>query len=202
MDRIRTSVLGLSAAMLVGASAAWGSEPTTVPPASWQWEVGARYWYSTGDSTKDLFDTTGSILVSRLTYQDLDAHSGEAFFRGDHRRGFLVKGYVGSGAIGEGTLIDEDFSPVFTPYSNTTSDQSGGRMTLASIDVGYNFWQSPNASLGAIVGYHYWKETYHANGCRQNASSRICRTTVPTAVRVISQENEWHSLRLGVVGGY
>ena len=79
------------------------------PVSAWSLEVGARYWYSTGETGFDLYDGTGNVLVSRLTYEDLSAHSGELFFRGDHSSGFFVKGYVGGGNVNSGNLIDEDF---------------------------------------------------------------------------------------------
>lgn len=166
----------------------------------WIVEVGARYWYSDGKSYKDLFDTTGALAISKLTYDDLKAHSGEIFMRIDHKSGFFLKGYLGGGKINDGKLTDEDFPPVVVPYSNTTSEQNGGNLTIANIDVGFNFWQSPSTRLGAFIGYHYWKESYHAYGCRQNATSLICVPTIPTSTLVISQENEWQSFRIGAIG--
>ena len=57
-------------------------------------------------------------LISRLTYSDLQAHSGEVFGRAEHLSGFFIKGFVGGGAITGGGLRDEDFvtrliSPIF-----------------------------------------------------------------------------------------
>ena len=56
-------------------------------------EVGARYWASWGQNGYNYYgDTTTSLLVSRLTYKNLMANSGEVYFRGDvirqglHRR--------------------------------------------------------------------------------------------------------------------
>src|SRR5262245_1021456 len=119
MRRVRSLFFGLLGSFLLSPSASLASEPT--PSRPWVWEVGARYWYSTGKSSMDLFDTSGSLLSSRLTYDDLTAHSGELFFRGQHNSGLFVKGYIGGGRITGGSLTDEDFPPVVVPYSNTTS---------------------------------------------------------------------------------
>ena len=41
-------------------------------------ELGGRYWYSTGRVGYNYYgDTTTSLLVSRLTYEDLTANAGE-----------------------------------------------------------------------------------------------------------------------------
>ena len=198
----RVGGIALVAVALVsgGATIAAASDPTPYRP--WSLEVGARYWYSTGKSSKDLYDTTGALLISRLTYDELTAHSGEVFFRGDTRFGLFLKGYYGGGSINKGHLIDEDFPPVVVPYSNTTSEQKGGSLNIGNIDLGYSFLQTPTHRLGAFIGYHFWKERYDAYGCRQNATSPICVPTIPTSVAVISQENDWRSLRLGVIGDW
>jgi hypothetical protein len=199
MPRLGKALIAfLLATGFVGQASA--SDP--VPDRPWAWEMGARYWYSTGTGAKDLFDNTGGLLISRLTYDDLTAHSGEIFFRGQHASGLFLKGYVGVGTIGGGSLTDEDFPPVVVPYSNTTSSQDGGSLGLANIDVGAIVWQGKGAQVGAFIGYHYWQEKYDAFGCRQNATSLICAPAIPTSVAVISQENTWHSLRLGLMGDW
>ena len=184
------------------------------PVSAWSLEVGARYWYSTGETGFDLYDGTGNVLVSRLTYEDLSTHSGELFFRGDHSSGFFVKGYVGGGNVNSGNLIDEDFPPVVDPYSSTISDQDDGSLGYVSLDVGYTFYDSTNASfslkdepadsmglkLGAFIGYHYLNEELHAYGCTQQATNPdICGGGgVPSDILVISQDTDWSSLRLGL----
>ena len=44
------------------------------------------------------------IFLSRLTYTNLQAHSGEAFGRLEHLSGFFIKGFAGGGAITGGNL--------------------------------------------------------------------------------------------------
>jgi hypothetical protein len=112
----------------------------------------------------------------------------------------VIRGYVGGGSIGGGTLIDEDFSPGVSPYSSTTSAQRGGTLGYASIDLGYNVISAPTGKLGAFFGYHYLGEDAHAFGCAQNAGSPICATTIPDSIRVITESGGWHSLRIGIAG--
>lgn len=55
-------------------------------------EGGLRYWPSTGKASKELYNHKGTSLVSRLTYDDLDAHSSEVFFNAIHNpTGIFVK---------------------------------------------------------------------------------------------------------------
>src|SRR6516165_3846416 len=66
-------------------------------------ELGGRYWYSTGRIGYNYYgDTTTSLLVSRLTYEQLTANSGELYFRGDTSWGLFLKGFIGAGAVGSG----------------------------------------------------------------------------------------------------
>ena len=109
------------------AAADWPLEPAPYPAtyplfspppiAQWESEIGGRYWYSGGRTEKDLFGFPGGppIFLSRLTYTNLQAHSGEAFGRSEHLSGFFIKGFAGGGAITGGELQDEDFPPVTFP---------------------------------------------------------------------------------------
>ncbi|MDK1494263.1 hypothetical protein QN219_30330 [Sinorhizobium sp. 7-81] len=161
-------------------------------------EGGLRYWYSSGEASKDLYGTGGTVMVSRLTYNDLDARSGEFFFNATHNpTGIFIKGFIGAGGIAQGSLTDEDF----LPYSNTLSDQHGGRITYFTADLGYNFWNTPRYRIGAFVGYNFWNESYHAFDCAQQAANpEICVPAITTNMGIISQDNDWHSLRLGLAG--
>ena len=168
-------------------------------------EIGARYWYSTGRTDFDLYDDTGAILVSRLAYDGLDAHSGEIFFRSQHESGVFVKGYGGLGVIPGGGLNDEDFPPVIDPYSSTMSAQKDGNIKYFSADIGYPFVEfyagTGRFQLAGFTGYHYWGETVHAFGCTQTATNpAICVPTIPETSKVISNEVRWHSWRVGIMG--
>ncbi|HVS26024.1 MAG TPA: outer membrane protein [Burkholderiales bacterium] len=175
------------------------AQPSLTVPET---EFGIRYWYSSGKTAQDLYDTTGSAIVSRPTYSDLTAHSGEFFFRAnDHSSGAFFKGYVGLGKVTNGNLKDEDFPPGVVPYSATSSDLKDGNITYASADVGFNFLKRPSYRLGAFVGYHYYHEKLNAHGCTQTASNPvICVSAIPDSTLVITNDGIWHSVRLGLVG--
>lgn len=195
----------------------FAAEPS-VPVSAWSWDVGARYWYSTGESSYDLFDSTGSLLISRLTYEDLTAHSGETFFRGEHANGFFVKGYVGGGIVDSGDLVDEDFLPFINPFSQTISDQNDGSIRYGSVDIGHIFYDNTNTSfsykdepasflgmkLGAFIGYHYLNEEYNAFGCTQLAANPfVCSPgQVAPDTLAITQDSDWSSLRIGLTGDF
>jgi hypothetical protein len=162
-------------------------------------ELGARYWYSTGRIGYNYYgDTTDSLLVSRLTYDKLTANSGELYFRGDIAWGLFVKGTIGAGSIGGGNLYDEDFPPGIAPYSKTSSDTSGS-LNFGNIDVGYSFVHVPQARLGAFVGYGRWQEVVKAGGCTQIAGNLdICVPALPPSLQVIQESDTWNLLRVGM----
>ena len=93
-------------------------------PASYTGDLGIRFWFGRAQTKKDLFDTSGSVLVSRLDYYDMTIFTGEAYSRLDFNTGWFIKGYVGGGGLFGGNLKDEDFPPVTNPYSATLSDNS------------------------------------------------------------------------------
>jgi outer membrane protease len=183
-----------------------------IPPgqAAWQYfapqstlstydgEFGLRYWYSWGNTAKDLFNTTGSFLVSRLTYDDFKGHSGEIFGRTDFTGGFFLKGYAGLGIVAGGGLNDEDFPPVISPYSSTLSDQKNGHLAYLTFDAGLNLLRAPNARLGVFAGYHFLDEKVSAFGCTQIAANpSVCAGGISYSTLVITQANRWHALRVG-----
>jgi hypothetical protein len=162
------------------------------------YETGIRYWYAWGNTAKDLYDTTGSLLVSRLTYEKLGMHSGEAFLRGDHSNGMFLKGYLGAGGIINGNLKDEDFPPVTMPYSSTNGPQKNGMLVYGSIDVGYKIVRGGDFNIGAFVGYHYLNQKVESYGCTQTATYPACIPAIPDTYIGISQTNNWHSARVGL----
>lgn len=172
--------------------------PVRVIPA-FDGEFGLRYWYSAGKTAKDLYNRTGSLLVSRLTYDGLRGHSGEGYGRVDHTSGFFLKGYLGAGILTNGTLTDEDFPPVIAPYSSTDSRQRDGHLAYAAIDLGFNLWRQPGLRIGVFGGYHYLDQQVNAYGCTQTASNpAICAGGIPANILGITQNNQWHSLRVGM----
>jgi outer membrane protease len=138
-------------------------------------------------------------MVSRLTYGGLKTHTGEVFGRLDHTSGVFLKGLVGAGSIVSGNLNDEDFPPVISPYSSTSSDQKNGGPAFVNVDAGINFVKGGDFRIGAFVGYHYLGEKVSAYGCSQIATNpAVCAGTIPSSVLVITQNNNWHALRLGL----
>jgi opacity protein-like surface antigen/outer membrane protease len=176
------------------------------PPAmgGWAFEFGGRYWYSSGRFQKDL--PAGNVsslnLVSRLTYDDLTAHSGELFGRIDSPFNVFLKGFVGGGRITNGHMNDEDwglFAGVVTAYSNTISNLSATNMNYATVDLGFDFMKGPAYKVGAFVGWNHIYEQYAATDCNQIATpaSGICSPMI-SGVPVITETDKWDSLRLGL----
>ncbi len=175
---------------------------TADPYATVQYEVGARYWFGKAKTGKSLYGAPVlDALVSRLTYSDMTTNSGEIYGRISSSYGWFLKGYLGLGAMSAGTLQDEDFPPGITPYSSTISQQRGGYLDYASVDVGYNFVRGGDFNLGAFVGYHFFNEVVDAYGCAQTAGNPdVCQPTIPGGIEVISQNNRWQSVRVGLNG--
>lgn len=183
--------------------------PFKVPPwkaqpplnTAWEFEAGVRVWFSSGSigAANPLlgFPPPPSDLVSRLIYSGLDAVSGEAFARVDHASGFFVKGNLGAGGVGRGQLNDEDFYADSPAYSNTRSSASG-HIGYATIDFGYNFLTAPGAKVGAFVGYNYYAQAINTHGCSQIAGSDICAPASPSNLLVITENNNFNSLRVGL----
>jgi hypothetical protein len=178
--------------------------PPPVPgPAPFTYEVGGRYWVSFGKLSKSLFDIPESSagMVSRLTYSGLTGQSGEVYGRMDHVSGLMLKGYVGLGVLNKGSLNDEDFAPFINPYSSTLSDQHDGRLGYATVDLGYAFWRTPQMGIAGFVGYNFLSEKVNASGCTQIATNPfVCVPVIPTSVLGITEDAQFHSVRLGLTG--
>lgn len=209
----RTKLISLSSARVVAAFAMSLASAAPVragdwtykafePPAAYVADFGLRGWYGMGSTKKNLYDSTGTELVSRLTYDKFSIVGGEAFTRFDFNNGWYLKGYLGGTGLWDGTLKDEDFNlppPDFTvPYSATTSAQKFGSLFYFNADAGLNLVQGPDFRIGAFVGYHFLREVVSAYGCAQIAASpEICNPPIPDSIKVISQVNNWNSLRVG-----
>jgi hypothetical protein len=168
---------------------------------SYSFEVGARYWYSTGKLSKGLFDDPRFTdwMVSRLTYDNVTANSFEAFGRISFANGMFVKGLVGLGGMRSGSLNDEDFAPYTYPYSSTMSDQRGGQLDYAIADVGYAFAVHPRATVAPFVGFGFLAEKVNAYGCTQIATNPgICVPSIAANVLGITEDAKWYAARVGV----
>jgi hypothetical protein len=171
-------------------------------PATYRGEVGLRFWGGKGSTGKNLFDPSGSFLLSRLSYNNMSIFSAEAYGRFDLNTGWFLKGLVGGGGFRKGTLTDEDFPPGIAPYSATLSVLDNSFPLYGSADVGYNVLRGPDFRVGAFVGYNHMQEVVSAHGCGQIATNPfICGFfTLPNQVKVITQDNSWDSLRVGLNG--
>ena len=171
-------------------------DPKPIP--QWEYEFGARYFPSSGKTKINLLDPFTGGLVSRLTFSNLTAHSGELFGKVEHLSGLFFKGYVGGGAVTGGKLQDEDFLPPFLGlYSSTDSQQRDGQLRYGTIDAGYE-WRSESLRLGFFGGYFYYSERLNAFGCTQTATNLgVCVPTVASSVNIISESTTWNAMRLG-----
>jgi opacity protein-like surface antigen len=187
----------------VPAGTAWAA-PVAPWLAGWEFAGGMRYWYSSGKFQKDLGATTSgsgaNVLVSRLTYQSV-ANSGEFFGRVESPDRIFIKGLVGAGAFANGRMNDEDWVAFggAVPYSNTISDPVKGTIGYATGDVGYEMLRTADYRLGAFIGYNFYQDKQDAYGCGQIANPfSDCASPIPSSVLVITENDTWHSLRLGV----
>jgi hypothetical protein len=192
--------IALAASMVsaaAGRAADWSYRPEQAP--TYTGEFGLRFWYGSATTAKNLYDDTGAILVSRLTYAGLSIFAAELYGRFDYDRGWFAKGYAGGGGYRKGTLKDEDPPPVTVPYSATLSVQQNSSPFYGSADVGYNVLRGGDFRVGLFAGFHYMNETVSAYGCTQIAfHPGICGAfPLPNQVKVITQENNWYSLRVG-----
>ena len=168
-------------------------------------EVGGRVWYSSGRFQKDLGVTQSQmapgLLVSRLTY-DTTAASGELFGRIDTPSNIFIKGFVGGGKILSGNLHDEDWVAYNqqVPYSNTQSSVTGD-LAYGTFDVGYSLFRGPSSNVGGFIGFNYYDENKSGYGCTQIANPNSdCVPAMPNSTLVITEDDKWYSLRVGVNG--
>jgi opacity protein-like surface antigen len=170
------------------------------PASGWEFEAGARDWYSTGRFQKDMATPS---LVSRLTYDGMQANAGELFGRVDTPWNIFVKGNAGLGNILKGHMNDEDWGLFYglIPYSNTSSPKVSGNLSYANIDIGYDVLRNADYKVGPFVGYGYWNEKMNAYGCGQIANPwSDCVPAQPTSVLGITENDTWQSLRVGLSG--
>jgi opacity protein-like surface antigen len=191
----------------------FGKAPPMLFAPGWEFEGGGRYWYSWGRFQKDLpaSPSNDHSLISRLTYDDLTANTGEFFGRIDTPVNVFLQGFVGGGGISGGHLNDEDWTPFPRPafpvsYSNTVSGNVTGPLFYGTIDIGYDLFRGPGYKVGPFVGYNRYSYTLNAGGCVQIASpsnpGADCTGAAgapiePTSHISIIEQDTWDSLRVG-----
>jgi opacity protein-like surface antigen len=189
-------------------------------------DVGGRYWYSWGRHRYDLGNVKNPpffpllnnppviplSLMSRLTFDNLQASTGEAYGRLTLPWNLFAKGFVGGGTISGGNLNDEDFGIEgvvnMLPYSNTYSVVSGDIPRYFTIDGGYDFWRAPGYRFGAFIGYNHFEESMGAYTCLQLTNQMgPCSPAEggPLLSRAhvgITENATWRSVRLGAAGEF
>ncbi|WP_409334101.1 outer membrane beta-barrel protein [Bradyrhizobium sp. cir1] len=197
--------------------ALYATKPTvSAPPITlaqdWSVESGTRVWLSRGrfqwDHPYEPYNDPSS-LVSRLTYHKLDGISGELFERIDSPWGIFLKGNIGFGRFGDGSMNDEDWAidpdGVPTAYYLTGSRQANGRFTYYTADAGYDFLRGSTYKAGAFVGWTYYGQKSDSIGCIQLAlpyypcsggSENDNRTVHKRTVG--SEDANWNALRIGL----
>jgi hypothetical protein len=70
----------------------------------------------------------------------------------------------------------------------------------SSADVGFTVLRGGDFRVGVFGGVHYMNQSVSALGCTQTSfNPSVCGAfPLPNQVRVISQENNWYSLRIGM----
>jgi hypothetical protein len=171
------------------------------PEARAGWELGVRYWLSTG-STKSSHDASGldptaGNPTSTLTYDKLAAHTAELYARKSFGERWFVKGNAGIGAIPNGRLVDQDFFAGQALFLETESGLSG-KLYYGTIDIGRELWKKGNSTFGLFVGYQRWNERLDAYGFSNTDQALFFFTQeLGDNVPVISNEQTWDSLRIG-----
>ncbi len=178
------------------------------PTGNWRFEVGSRYWYSTGRYQNDLGMSTASgfqdHLVSRLTYGST-THSGEMFWRIDSPHRLFLKGFAGLGRHASGHMNDEDWFPsdpgYAMAYSNTSHGNVTGTIGYATADLGADLLSSRIGKIGVFAGYNFYRDRKDSFGCSQIAlphPQSVCGIPYAPDHLAITQNEDWHSLRVGV----
>ena len=189
------------------------SEVITAPKdnrdSNWSFFVEPVAWMSTARTNWSIGHPSGSPnILSELKWQHM--HSALAGLRGqiNHRSGWLFRGSVMGGNIQSGVLTDLDFysSNRQDMYSYTESRANSDNVFIATTDFGYTIMRwpvvnhAPPSTLTLLIGYQYWRERYRADQTVIKADPyNLYGFTGPISQQglAISEEFEWHSLRLG-----
>jgi hypothetical protein len=157
--------------------------------------LGGRVWASSGYSSRKIA-ASGIDRLSDLRWRGVDSLVSEVSVDVVWRR-LVGLASIGGGVIDDGVLIDEDFDVSGERIGRTRSSIEDSRLFYISADVGARVWDwtVPGAVargyVDLLLGYQYWQEHYVAFGATGFP------VTVPSGVKAILNEYEWHSLRLG-----
>ena len=171
------------------------AQAATTGPDEPELTVGGRIWATSGYSDRNI----GAARIERLSdlrWRGVDSIVSEVNFDVVWRRlvGLVA---VGGGVIETGVLIDEDFAASGERIGRTRSSVDDSYLFYSSADVGMRAltWTIPSSPvsgyLDLLLGYQYWQERYLAFGATGFPG------TVPSGVKALLNEYEWHSLRVG-----
>jgi hypothetical protein len=211
-------------ALLAIASVAGGARAQSVdvpkpyaiplPPMSEpRWELGARFWASEGKTRFDINSSKSNPRLgnptSVLSYDDMEAYSGEFTWYARNETNTFAKGFVGGGGLSGGSLDDEDFLAGQVKNSDTYSKLDGDDLIYGTIDLGQRFVLldgGTKLSVSPLIGFNFWQENALAYGIRCNPDDvpdqeSLCghpgEINEPFSTKVIGNTVNWASLRLG-----
>lgn len=180
-----------------------GSEP--------RWELGARFWASEGKTDFNINSSRSDPQLgnptSVLTYDNIEAYTGEFFWNVRNEYNTFFKGFVGGGGITSGSLDDEDYFAGQVKFSDTYSKLDGNGLVYGTTDIGQRFdlidRPAARIAVSPFIGFNFWQEHALAYGvrCNRNDVGNVdCPdgdVVVPFSTKVIGNEENWASLRLG-----
>lgn len=164
------------------------------------WELGVRYWLSTGitqwSHNAQPIDPSAGNPTSILTYEDLSAHAIELQARRNFRDGWFLRGNAGLGTVRDGSLDDEDYAAGQFKFLDSTSPVQGNRLSYATIDAGRTLWVDGTTTFGVFGGYHRWTERLDAYGAMFTVNF-LGLADLGDNVPTVSNEATWSALRVG-----
>src|SRR4029078_4615250 len=157
--------------------------------------------------------TKWSHDFSRLTYKDDSTNIVEFSGQATLSKRWFARGNFGYGSMGNGTLVDDDFSSANGPLeSRTTSNITGNNLWYINGDLGATLIQLPNhrGTVGFFTGVQYWHQEHEASGAVQNVCNPVTLPCNPanngqdlaSGQKVITNTTNWLSWRLGVEAEY
>ena len=165
------------------------------------WEVGARYWLSSGNTVRahnaQGVDPTLGNPTSVLQYDTLTGHAIELHARKVLDGRWFGRGNLGVGWVRKGWFDDEDFNAGQQKFSDSTSTVKDSNLAYATVDLGREMWVfgENKSTVSLFVGYNYWNERLDAYGAFFTTGGN---STIEESVLVITNEVSWHSFRLGM----
>jgi hypothetical protein len=184
--------------------AAW-AQPTIAP--DFALTVGTRLWLTSGYSDEQT-SVPGINPLSDLRWRGTDVIAPELFVDGAWKR-LVFRSTLGLGAILDGAFLDDDFAGNnrTNRFSATRSRVDGDDILHVSGDLGVRAirWSAADGRPGfldLLVGYQYWRESYEAFGATgvgfvSFTPPVTVDLTVPSDVKVITQDFTWQSIRVG-----